>query len=72
MKLDASRYHTPNTSPEVLTVVIGTWAHICAIQVQVVRTVVTVRSRRPIVAVTPPITSRRRIEAAGVEEVIGV
>ena len=72
MKLDALGYHTPNTPPVVLIVVSGTWVHTCAIQAQVVRTVVIVRSRRPIEAVTPPISSRRRIEVAGVEEVIGV
>ena len=42
---------TPNTSPVVLIEVTGTWVHIGAIQVQVVATAVTVRSRRPIVAV---------------------
>ena len=52
----------------VLIVVIRTWVHIGAIQVQIVRIVVIVRSRRPIVAVATPIAGRRRIEVAGVEE----
>ena len=54
--------------PVVLIVVIGTWVHIGAIQVQVVAIVVIVRSRRPIVAVRPSIVGRRCIEVAGVEE----
>ena len=41
-------------------------------QGQVVRIVDIVRSRRPIVAVTTSIIRRRRIEVAGVEEVIWV
>jgi len=55
----------------VLIVVIRTWVHIGAIQVQVVRIVVIVRSRRPIVAVAAPIVRRRRIEVAGVNEIEG-
>ena len=59
---------TPNTVAVVLIVVIGTWVHVGTIQVQVVAIVVTVRSRRPIVAVATSIVRRRRIEVAGVEE----
>ena len=61
---------TPNTGAVVLTVVIGAWADERAEQVQSIRFVVTVRSRRPITAAATPIIRRRRIEAAGVEEVI--
>ena len=66
--LSTGRYRTPNTVAVVLIVVIGTWVHVGTIQVQVVRIVVIVRSRRPIVAVTTSIVRRRRIEVAGVEE----
>ena len=61
---------TPNTEAEVLTAVIGAWDDICAIQVQSIRSVVTVRSRRPIMAVVASICRRRCIEVAGVEEVV--
>ena len=63
-------YCTPNTPPVVLIAVIVTWVHIGTIQVQVVATEAIVRSRRPIAAVGASIAGRRRIEAAGVEEVI--
>ena len=68
--LSAWRYYAPNAEAEVLIVVIGTWAHIRAVQVQSVRLAVIARSRRPIVAATPPIAGGRRTEVAGVEEVI--
>ena len=63
-------YRTPNTLPVVLIVVIGTWVYAGTIQDQVVATVVTVRSRRPIAAARASIVGRRRTEVAGVEEVI--
>lgn len=52
----------------VLIVVIRTRVDIGAIQVQVVRIVAIVRSRRPIVPVATSIVRRRAIEVAGVEE----
>ena len=60
----------PNTSTAVLIVVIRTWVHTGAIQVQTVRIAATARSRRPIVAAAASIVGRRRIEVAGVEEVV--
>ena len=53
-------------------VVSGTWVDTGVIQVQEVAIVVTAHSRRPIVAVVTPITRRRIIEEAGVEEVIWI
>ncbi|MBR3256394.1 hypothetical protein IKG10_01855 [Candidatus Saccharibacteria bacterium] len=50
--------------------VIGTWVHVGTNQIQVVATVTTDRSRRPIVAVATSIVGGRRIEAAGIEEII--
>ena len=49
---------------------IGTWVHVGTIQEQAVRTVAIVRSRRPIEAATTSIVGGRRLEEAGVEEVI--
>ncbi len=60
----------PNTLTVVLIVVTRTWVHTGAIQVQIVRIDVIVRSRRPIVAVATPTAGRRHTEVAGVEEVI--
>ena len=62
----------PNTKAEVLTVATRTWADNRARQVQVVRIVVIVRSRRPIVPVATSIVRRRTSEAAGVEEVVRI
>ena len=70
IQLSTRRYRTPNTVAVVLTVVIGTWVHAQTIQVQVVAIVVIARSRRPIVAVATSIAGGRRIEVAGLEEVI--
>ena len=63
---------TPNTLPEVLIVVIGSWGHGGTSQFQIAATVFTNRSRRPIVAVGPSIARRRGIEVAGVEEVVRI
>ena len=52
----------------VLIAVIGTWVDVRTIQVQVVRIVVIVHSRGPIVAVATPIVGRRAIEVPGIEE----
>ena len=68
--LRAGRNYTPNTDATVLIEVIVTWAHEGTIQVQAVAIGEIVRSRRPIVAVTTSTVGGRRIEAAGVEEVI--
>ena len=65
-------YRTPNTSSVALIVATGTWVYVGTKQAQVVAIVVTVRSRRPIVAVGASIEGRRRIEEAGVEEVVRI
>ena len=70
--LSTGRYRTPNTDAVALSAAIGTWVHVGTKQVQAVRSVVIVRSRRPIVAVTTSTARRRRIEVAGVEEVIWI
>ena len=58
--------------PVVPTAITGAWGHIGAIQVQGVATAAKVRSRRPIEAAQPSIVGRRRIEVAGVEEVVRI
>ena len=63
---------TPNSDAIVLIAATGTWADNGATQLQDVAIVATVRSRRPIAAVRPPIIRRRTTEVAGVEEVIRV
>ena len=52
--------------------VIGTWAYVGTIQVQVVAIAVIVRSRRPIDAGQPSTARRRVIEVPGVEEVVRI
>ena len=62
----------PNTKAVELIVVNRTWVDVGATQVQVVRIVVIVRSRRPIDPVATSIVRRRTIEVAGVEEVVRI
>ena len=60
--------HTANRVPVVLIVVIRTRIHVATVEVQVVRVVGIVRSRRPIVAVVATIVRRRTVPVAGIDE----
>ena len=65
--------HTANRVPVVLIVVTRTRIHVATVEAQVVRVRavgITVRSRRPIVAVAATIARRRIVPVAGIDEVI--
>ena len=56
-QLEACRRYAPSGQTDVLSVVTGTWDHVGAIQVQIVRSVSTAGCRGQIVAVATPIAS---------------